>query len=91
MDCINYCMRQDGEHRWCHDEETMGLLLESVGFVEVQRRKFDPELDQEERREGGLFMKCKKAGRVGDSHLSTSRTVKASSIDHGSRIAFDPQ
>ena len=33
MDHVNYMMRQNGEHRWCYDEETMRLLLESVGFV----------------------------------------------------------
>jgi predicted SAM-dependent methyltransferase len=56
MDCINYCMRQNGEHRWCYDEETMRLLLKSVGFVEIQRREFDPRLDQELRRVGSLYM-----------------------------------
>jgi hypothetical protein len=60
MDCINYCMRQDGEHRWCYDEETMRLPLESVGFVEIQRREFDSELDQELRRNGSLYMRCRK-------------------------------
>ncbi len=33
MDHVNYFMRQNGEHRWGYDEETMRLLLESVGFV----------------------------------------------------------
>ena len=37
MDHVNYCMRQDGEHRWYYDEETMRMLLETVGFIEVQR------------------------------------------------------
>ncbi len=60
MDHINYCMRQDGEHRWYYDEETMRLLLDGVGFIEVQRREFDPDLDQEERRVGTMYMLCKK-------------------------------
>jgi len=62
LDCINYTMRLGGERRWFYDEETMRLLLESVGFVEIQRREFDPELDQEVRRVGGLFMQCRKPG-----------------------------
>lgn len=62
MDCINYSMRQNGEHRWYYDEETMRLLLESVGFVEIQRREFDPRLDQELRRVGSLYMQCRKPG-----------------------------
>lgn len=60
MDRVNNFMRQNGEHRWCYDEETMRLLLESVGFVEIQRREFDPELDQELRRSGTMYMRCKK-------------------------------
>jgi predicted SAM-dependent methyltransferase len=60
MDHVNYCMRQNGEHRWYYDEETMRLLLEEVGFVEVERRDFDSELDQEERRVGSMYMRCKK-------------------------------
>jgi predicted SAM-dependent methyltransferase len=62
MDCINYFMRQNGEHRWSYDEETMRQLLESVGFVKIQKREFDPELDQEVRRVGSLYMQCKKPG-----------------------------
>jgi predicted SAM-dependent methyltransferase len=62
MDWINYGMRLGGERRWFYDEETMRLLLQSVGFVEIQRREFDPELDQEVRRVGGLFMQCRKPG-----------------------------
>lgn len=61
MDHVNYCMRQNGEHRWYYDEETMRLLLTSVGFVEIQRREFDSELDQEMRRVGSMYMQCKKA------------------------------
>jgi hypothetical protein len=60
MDHVNYCMRQNGEHCWYYDEETMRRLLESVGFVEIQRREFDPELDQETRRVGTLYMQCRK-------------------------------
>jgi predicted SAM-dependent methyltransferase len=60
MDHVNYCMWQNGEHRWYYDEETMRLLLKSVGFVEIQRREFDPELDQEMRRVGSMYMQCSK-------------------------------
>jgi predicted SAM-dependent methyltransferase len=63
MDHVNYCMRQDGEHRWYYDEETIRMLLETVGFVEVQRREFNPELDQEVRRVGSMYMKCTKPRR----------------------------
>jgi predicted SAM-dependent methyltransferase len=58
MDHVNYCLRQNGEHRWYYDEESMRLLLESVGFVAVRRREFDPKLDQEMRRVGTMYMEC---------------------------------
>jgi predicted SAM-dependent methyltransferase len=60
MDHLNYCMRQNGEHLWYYDEETMRLLLESVGFVEIQQREFDSKLDQEMRRVGSMYMQCRK-------------------------------
>jgi predicted SAM-dependent methyltransferase len=71
MDHVNYCMRQNGEHRWYYDEETMRLLLERVGFVEIQRREFDFRLDQEARRVGTMYMQCMKpTGRADPSRLS---------------------
>jgi predicted SAM-dependent methyltransferase len=60
MDHVNYCLRQDGEHRWYYDEETMRRLLETVGFVGIERREFDPAIDQELRRVGSMYMKCNK-------------------------------
>jgi predicted SAM-dependent methyltransferase len=60
MDHVNYCMRQNGEHRWYYDEETMRRLLQSVGFVAIQRREFDPKQDQELRRTGTMYMQCMK-------------------------------
>jgi hypothetical protein len=52
-----------GAHRWYYDEETIRLLLESVGFVDVKRREFDPAVDQEYRRVGSMYIQCSK--RVG--------------------------
>jgi predicted SAM-dependent methyltransferase len=60
MDHVNYCLRQNGEHRWYYDEETMHRLLQSIGFVDIQRREFDPTLDQELRRIGTMYMQCMK-------------------------------
>jgi predicted SAM-dependent methyltransferase len=58
MDHVNYCLRQDGEHHWYYDEETMRLLLEEIGFIDVKRRDFDPTLDLENRRVGSMYMQC---------------------------------
>jgi predicted SAM-dependent methyltransferase len=60
MDHVNYCLRQNGEHRWYYDEETMRQLLEGVGFTAVKRRDFDAEQDQERRRVGTMYMQCEK-------------------------------
>lgn len=60
MDHVNYCLRQNGEHHWYYDEETMRLLLESIGFADVKRREFDPTLDQEHRRVGSMYIQCSK-------------------------------
>ncbi len=64
MDHVNYCLRQNGEHRWYYDEETMRRLLERVGFVAIQRRQFDPTLDQEARRVGTMYMQCRKPNNL---------------------------
>jgi len=65
MDHVNYCLRQDGEHRSYYDEETMRRLLETVGFVGIERREFDPAIDQELRRVGSMYMKCTKGFAAG--------------------------
>jgi hypothetical protein len=49
----------------------MRLLLERVGFVEIQRREFDVRLDQEVRRVGTMYMQCMKpTGQADPSRLS---------------------
>jgi predicted SAM-dependent methyltransferase len=59
LDQVNFIFRQDGEHRYAYDEETLRARLEDAGFVDVQRREFDPSLDSEERRVGSLYMECR--------------------------------
>jgi predicted SAM-dependent methyltransferase len=53
---INYHFRQSGEHRFAYDFETAAKLLETVGFVMISRRDFDPALDSAHRKVGSLFM-----------------------------------
>lgn len=60
MDHINYNFRQDGEHQYMYDYETLSKRLEQAGFVDVQRREYDPALDLEERIVGSLYVKCRK-------------------------------
>ncbi len=56
MHGLNYTFRQLGDHKYAWDEEILTIALESVGFIRVQRRPFDPELDSEHRRNGTLYM-----------------------------------
>jgi predicted SAM-dependent methyltransferase len=45
MEHINYTFRQGDEHKWAYDFETLRLLLEGSGFVNVQRRPWNEEFD----------------------------------------------
>ncbi len=49
MHHVNYLFRQDGQHKYAYDEETLAQVLEAAGFVDVRRREFDPALDSERR------------------------------------------
>jgi predicted SAM-dependent methyltransferase len=57
---INYNFRQDGEHRFAYDYETLSRLLEKNGFVDVRRRQFDPALDSPDRLVGSLYVDAKR-------------------------------
>lgn len=62
LEHINYHFRQRGQHRFAYDFETAHKLLTSVGFVDVQRSDYDPQLDSDHRRIGSLFMSGRKHG-----------------------------
>jgi predicted SAM-dependent methyltransferase len=63
MHQVNYAFRQGHEHKYAYDSETLALVLEHAGFVEVNRRDFDPALDSESRRGVTLYMNARKPGR----------------------------
>jgi predicted SAM-dependent methyltransferase len=60
LDHINFHFRQDGEHKYAWDGETLGRTLKAAGFTAITRREFDPRMDTEERRIGSLYMKAAK-------------------------------
>jgi predicted SAM-dependent methyltransferase len=60
LHCVNYLFRQGREHKYAYDEETLGRVLESVGFAQVTRRPFDPEIDAENHVIGSLCMTATK-------------------------------
>jgi predicted SAM-dependent methyltransferase len=60
LDHINFHFRQDGEHKYAWDTDTLTRTLRAAGFSDVSRRDFDPLLDTEERQIGSLYMVGKK-------------------------------
>ena len=49
LERINYHFRQDGEHKYAWDAETLARTLEAAGFAPVAQRDFDPTMDSAER------------------------------------------
>jgi len=62
LDHVNYHFRQDGEHRWAYDFESLAHALSTAGFHAIRRRDADPALDTEERVEGTLYVEARKPG-----------------------------
>jgi predicted SAM-dependent methyltransferase len=60
IDDINYHFRQDGEHRFAYDYETLHLALMEAGFSNIRQRSFDANLDTEKRRIGTLYVEAVK-------------------------------
>jgi hypothetical protein len=56
MDHINYHFRQNTEHKYAWDHETLARKLRQFGFTGVVRREFDPTLDSESRKIGTLYL-----------------------------------
>ena len=64
LHCVNYLFRQGREHKYAYDEETLTRVLESVGFVDVRRRPFDPARDADNHAIGSLCMEAIKPTRA---------------------------
>lgn len=60
MEHINYHFRQDGQHRFAWDFETMERVLLDAGFVEIRRRSYLPGLDTDTRAPGTLYVDATK-------------------------------
>jgi predicted SAM-dependent methyltransferase len=60
MHRVNYLFRQGRQHKYAYDEETLTRVLEQAGFVDVQRRQFDPEMDAPNHAIGSLCMTARK-------------------------------
>jgi predicted SAM-dependent methyltransferase len=56
LEHLNYHFRQDTRHRFAYDYETLERALVMTGFVNVQARKFNPEMDSAHRQPGTLYV-----------------------------------
>jgi len=61
MEHINYHFRQDGEHRFAYDFDTLQYMLINAGFSEIRRREFNPLLDSEDRKTGTIYAEAIKS------------------------------
>ena len=64
LEHINYHFRQNGEHRFAYDEETLRKILDAAGFAEIKRVDVDPQLDSEHRQIGSLLISARKPAAV---------------------------
>jgi predicted SAM-dependent methyltransferase len=60
LEHINYHFRQNGEHRFAYDEETLRKILDAAGFTEIKRVDVDPQLDSKHRQIGSLLVSARK-------------------------------
>jgi predicted SAM-dependent methyltransferase len=58
LDHINYHFRQDGEHKYAWDEETLARSLKRFRFSDITRREFDPAMDSPPRKGNTLYMRA---------------------------------
>ena len=80
MHSVNYFFRQDGEHKYAYDAETLIELLRDCGFSDVHVRPWDATLDLEARRDGTLYVEGKKSqlGERAASECAAKATTRDS-------------
>jgi len=62
LEHINEHFRQDGQHKYAWDFETMESVMQKAGFINIRRRPFDPDMDTEKRKIGTLYVDGQKPG-----------------------------
>lgn len=60
MHNLNYHFRQENRHKYAYDFETLAQALREMGFLQIERRPFNPDLDTEKRRVGTLYIDARK-------------------------------
>lgn len=61
MEHINYHFRQDGEHLFAYDFDTLQHVLINAGFSEIRCREFNPLIDSEDRKIGTIYADATKS------------------------------
>lgn len=64
MEHLHHHARQAGEHQFAYDFETLDKVLREVGFVDVERREYDPTLDSQQRALNTLYARARRPERV---------------------------
>ena len=62
MHFVNFSFRQNEEHKYLYDHETLAEVLTEAGFVAVRRRPWDPALDSADRADGTLYVDATNPG-----------------------------
>lgn len=60
LDQINYHFRQETQHRYAYDFETLENVLKETGFVDIGECGFDADLDTKNREIGSLYVSARK-------------------------------
>jgi len=55
MDQINFHFRQEGEHKYAYDAQSLINIHKKAGFQNVDLRDFNPEIDSESRQPGTIY------------------------------------
>jgi predicted SAM-dependent methyltransferase len=76
MHHLNYHFRLGAEHKYCYDYETLAEILRDSGFVAIQRRSFDAELDSEVRRWGTMYVNAEKPAESRPSEKAPGSIVR---------------
>jgi len=61
MEHLHYHARQDGQHKFAYDFETLNAALGRAGFVDIARREFDPGTDSPARKLNTLYASARKS------------------------------
>jgi predicted SAM-dependent methyltransferase len=86
MHNLNYHFRQGKEHKYAYDLETLKQILEETGFIQIERRCFDPELDSRARmvewlpwKTAGLYVFAYKPGGPDNRNADSGKFSSVSS------------